>query len=281
MPSGPITSLVPIQTNAGAPGNSVVSALAQGTVDEPANSVVSAVAEGIADAVATNAVSAVAEGTADAIATNAVSAVTEGDASADADGNALGRVAGKSYTGPSGLDVQVDGAPQGGVGRRNLNLTDTANEPAHPAGGQGATAFDLSLFISELGAQGFRFPELGRLATVGGIDALVATDYPLYTVPAGFEAVIMSAPVLCTAAAAISSPASASLGSNAGSFDDLFPAQALTGLTAAGLAFTFPEGGLFTIAPAGSVVTLRITAAAVGTSQALAVHLTGYSRPTS
>ncbi len=277
MPSGPIGQLPP-STDGAELEDVVISACAQGVVDSVDDDVVSACAQGTVDSVPDDVVSAATQGAADTVANLTVSAAAQGITDADGDGNAMTRVPMKAHLQIGGLDLQVDTVPQGGINRRNLNLINTDNEPAHPVGVQEATSVDLELFIAELGLQGFRFPELGRLATVTGIDGLVAADTLLYTVPSGSEAVILGAVVICSAASGISAPATAGVGSN-GAADDIFASQALTGLTAAGLAYTFPEGGTFAIAGSGSTINLGIDAGATGTSQSLSVHLIGYTRP--
>lgn len=113
------------------------------------------------------------------------------------------------------------------------------------------------------------------LATVTGINAKSTGTTTLYTVPGGKTAVITDVVVRCTAASAITVPASAGVGIAAGE-DDIYASASMTGLTAANKAWRFPNGGVMAVGTAASVIKLGIDTAATGTSQTLACDVMGY-----
>jgi hypothetical protein len=113
------------------------------------------------------------------------------------------------------------------------------------------------------------------LAAVGGIDAKAATDTNLYTVPTDKTLVITAVIIRCTAASAISAPASASVLTT--SLIQLWPSRSLTGFTTAGGMYTFTPDNTWNIfIAAGNTVMFRVNTAATGTSQTFSVDLIGY-----
>lgn len=115
-----------------------------------------------------------------------------------------------------------------------------------------------------------------KLATITGINSKSTGATALYTVPTGKTAIITEAFVRCTAASAITVGASASIGQNSTAFDDFVGITILTALLATTDAFPLRATAKFVQAAAAAVVNIKITTAATGTSQTLAVDLYGY-----
>jgi hypothetical protein len=164
-----------------------------------------------------------------------------------------------------GITVSLDGTPTGSAPRDILNFRQSSP-------GVSVTALDDppndegDITITTQGMQ--------LLASFEGIDALANGNTTIYTVPAGVTLLTAYAVVRCTAASAISNAAVAGIGSN-GAADNVFTSQLLSGLTLAGLRYVFPVGGVLAEVPASTPVLFGIDAAAVGTSQTLAVDLIG------
>jgi hypothetical protein len=191
--------------------------------------------------------------------------------------NINARVPARAHSQPGWVNFQTDGVGVGGD-HPTANLLDSASDPAEPRGSQtGAPASgDVKAVASfELGA--FGIPQVGTLRSLAGIDLVAGGDTAAYTVPTGFEAVIFGASVRCESATAISAPATAQIGFN-GAVDNLFSSQLLVAVTAADDAYDYPVGGESVVAPAGSVITFRVTAGATGAAQAAELILSGYLR---
>lgn len=121
----------------------------------------------------------------------------------------------------------------------------------------------------------FKSNDLVRYS-VSGIDAKTTGTTTLFTTDAGRVFVPTSVVVYCSAATAITVPASISIGTNGAAYDNMVAPSTLSALTAAGL-FTVPVltvGG--TAATASTAVVLNITTAATGTSQTIEVDVIGF-----
>lgn len=116
---------------------------------------------------------------------------------------------------------------------------------------------------------------LPLLASIPGIDAKVPTTTDLFTVPSGQTAIVIGAIIRCTAAAAITVPATLGIGLALGE-DDIVPSQQMVNLLTSGKAFVIPVAGVIAQATATQIIKLGIDIAAVGTSQTFAVDLVGY-----
>lgn len=114
------------------------------------------------------------------------------------------------------------------------------------------------------------------LSTISSIDGTAVATTNLYTVPAGKTAVITSAMIRCTAMSAFVGVGTGGIGVAAGE-DDIFPAVALAGLSAAGLVFyltNYRTTG--TTVAAGGIIKLGIDVAFVAGSATLSIDLIGY-----
>ena len=111
------------------------------------------------------------------------------------------------------------------------------------------------------------------LATQGSIDAKAETITTLLTVPAGYQLQVVAAFMRCTAASAITVPASARLGADGEG--DVYESQIMSGLFSAGFAYRFPTGGANRVLIPGEDLVLGIDVAATGTSQTLEAHVFG------
>jgi hypothetical protein len=191
-------------------------------------------------------------------------------------GEMRARVTDRAHTEPGGLDLQLDGAPQGGT-QPALDFLPSATLPSRPAGGQdGADAPSAIARLSQLlAASGL--PEAGILARIGGIDMTSATPTDLLVVPAGFEAVVFGASLRAEAATAVTSPASAGIGTN-GAHDNIRASQPLNSLLGTGSTFEYLIGGSAVVAGPGETIRLGVDAPIVGTSQTAEVSLFGYLR---
>ena len=116
---------------------------------------------------------------------------------------------------------------------------------------------------------------LHQTSAVPGIDMFAVSAPTIYTVPAGFTAVITGVILQCTAAVAVGTPATAGIGIAAGE-SDLFTPVSLTGFLAAGDVWSFFLTGKARTAPAGSLVKLGIDVAAIGTSQIVTARVLGF-----
>jgi hypothetical protein len=117
---------------------------------------------------------------------------------------------------------------------------------------------------------------VARLGLVS-VDLTTAGETPIVTVPAGLNYIVTETVVRCTAAANVTTPASAGIGVAAGA-DDIFPSQQLSSLLIAGHMYRFPAGGTGAIAGPGDTISVGVDVAATGTSvtQTASVELIGY-----
>lgn len=177
--------------------------------------------------------------------------------------NILSRISSKAHLGASGVGWTINGFSfSNPAGTLNLRTTPTcAYEVTTPAVTRNAVRI---------------LPEGGYLLDVtAAIDAKTAPlTTPLYTVPTGLNLEVKGLYLRCTAAVAITGPASGSAGEGA-SANNVYQNQILTGLDTAGLVFRFPPGGVHAVLTAGQIFGVRISVAAVGTSQTLEAQLYG------
>lgn len=116
---------------------------------------------------------------------------------------------------------------------------------------------------------------LNILSTTIGIDGTTLATTPLYTVPAGKQAVVTEVIFRVTSATAVISVGSASVGQN-GSVSDILPITALTNLNTANQALPVPMIAPIQIVQTGNVISLKITTGYVATLLILTVELIGY-----
>lgn len=116
---------------------------------------------------------------------------------------------------------------------------------------------------------------LNILSTVSGIDGTVAATTALYTSPAGKQTIITEVIFRVTAATAVISVGSASVGQNA-SVNDILPITALTNLNATNEALPVPMIIPIQVVQAGNTISLKITTGYVATTLTLAIELIGY-----
>lgn len=106
-------------------------------------------------------------------------------------------------------------------------------------------------------------------------DAATLSTTALYTVPAGKTLVVTQVLIRNTTAGSVTTPASVSLGSNAG-VNDVIANTLLTGLTAANKVWsTAMQGSYFVVAAAG-VLSLKVNTAVTGGAQTDVAHVFGF-----
>ena len=117
--------------------------------------------------------------------------------------------------------------------------------------------------------------EIRQLANSVAIDAFSATAQAVYTAPPSKQVVITGLTLRCTAAVAVSAPATVKLEINPAA-GDLFDAEILTAVLAVDDQWSFVAEGRGLVVPAGGQVDVTVTNAATGTSQTLNADLLGY-----
>lgn len=116
---------------------------------------------------------------------------------------------------------------------------------------------------------------VGILSTTTGIDGKATGTTTLYTVPAGKQAIVLTATFRLTNSSAVISVATAGIGVASGE-DDIITAAALTNLSATNKGVKFDPQLGFKVAQATEVIKLGIDVAYVATTATLAVDLFGY-----
>jgi len=157
------------------------------------------------------------------------------------------------------------------------SIRSSGGGPAYSADTSFSAPAQSDLFSRHAG-RAYPISQVGY-ARIGGKDTLdlIATpaSTPLYAVPAGKKAVIRYIVLRCTEATAVTAAAFASVGVGA-SPETIYEDQQLLGLTVSGKRFVFPNGpGSQDILSAGEVLSLTISAAAEGNSQAVDVDVFG------
>lgn len=118
--------------------------------------------------------------------------------------------------------------------------------------------------------------------TLEGIDAKVLAATKIATTDATKKFIITDIIVRCTAATAITVAATLSIGTNSATYNNIMAATALTGVTTANTGLFSGAHGSFTLLEAGFIVAantdieVKVTVAATGTSQTIAVDVVGY-----
>lgn len=187
--------------------------------------------------------------------------------------NLYARVPARAHSQPGWINLQVDGVDTGGD-QPTANLLDSASDSSVPVGRQSGVAPAHNAVLKLLLGTAVS-PQPGALISTE-VDLAAPGDTVIWTVPAGSPpAVIFGASIRCEAAVAITIPATAQIGFDAG-VANLFSSQLLVNLKLPDDAYDYPVGGESVIVPAGSVISLRVTAAAAGTSQLAKAILFGY-----
>lgn len=145
-------------------------------------------------------------------------------------------------------------------------VTPSASPVPIAEGGTSAITAEMARF--SLNAQGI-------LATVTGINGLIAASTNLYTVPTGKSAVILDAVVRLTAATAITGTCRAGIGTN-GAQSNIFMDVMMTGFNTTGEFYRFVGQGNYRLAAVGEIIAFGIDTAFGGTTATLAVDLIGY-----
>jgi len=117
--------------------------------------------------------------------------------------------------------------------------------------------------------------ETGLLSTTTGIDGKVVATTNLYTVPAGYTAIITKAVIRVTTMDTFATTGTMGIGVAAGEAD-IFASTALTGLDTTGEVWVFNASGLIVSVAAASVIKLGIDTGYGSTTTTLAVDLFGY-----
>jgi hypothetical protein len=191
--------------------------------------------------------------------------VTQGDYPA----NVQARVPARAHSQPGWVNLEVDGGAAGGD-QPTVNLLDSTSGDSGPEGAQSGTKAELKLSLRPLNVA-----DVGVLVRSAPIDLAAPGDTAIYTVPSDSQgAVVFGASVRCLTATGVTVPATASLGFDAG-VSNLFSSQLLVNLKVPSDAYDYPVGGELVVAPAGSLVSLRVVAAANG-PQAGEALLFGY-----
>jgi hypothetical protein len=118
----------------------------------------------------------------------------------------------------------------------------------------------------------------GILDITTGIDATVATNVALMTVPASHIAIVTHALFLLGNVDSIVGALVAGIGTN-GAQDNIMTSTTLTGLNTNGQMLIQPLTGLTAIAAAGETISIGIDSAFTGTSASLMVVLLGMLAP--
>lgn len=116
------------------------------------------------------------------------------------------------------------------------------------------------------------FDGMRLLAQNVRVDALSVGATPVYTTPVGTNLLVEAVVLRCVSADAITGPATARVTTAGG---DVFESQVLTGLTQAGRAYLFPQGGSQLVVPPSTVFSVQIDVVAAGTSQTFEADLVG------
>jgi hypothetical protein len=118
--------------------------------------------------------------------------------------------------------------------------------------------------------------------TLEGINGKTVASSKIATTDPARAFIVTGVVIRCTAASAITIAASASVGTNSASFNNIIAATVLAGVTAANKAVSSDPSGSLTVLEAGIVIPpntdidIKITNAATGTSQTLGVDVLGY-----
>ena len=117
--------------------------------------------------------------------------------------------------------------------------------------------------------------DIRQLAGGVSINAFSATANAAYTAPAAQKVVITSVVLRCTAANAVTVPASVKVEINPAA-GDLFVEEVLTGVDAVDDQWTFSAEARGLVLPAGGQADITVTNVATGTSQTLEADVFGY-----
>lgn len=107
------------------------------------------------------------------------------------------------------------------------------------------------------------------------VDTFSATAQAVYTAPTSNKVVITKLVLRCTAASAVTVPATAKVEINPAA-GDLWDAESLIGVLAVDDTWVFDAEARGLVVPAGATVDVTVTIAATGTSQTLQAEVIGY-----